>query len=228
MMEPADALSDPVITEHQRVFYDAYGYLILPGLFAEDIAEISDAFDEVFDNPANPRLDYNVVGHRFHSQYAMGNFIELHPRLAALATDARLQSAASGLLGPGAEYLNSDGSIYCCETEWHYDTPREHPERPHAKFTFYLEALDRESGAPRVLPVSHHDPELYRGPLEPLLGFDGAIESRTGLPGEDLPGWTLPTNPGDVLAWDFRIMHCSYGSTDPRRQFAVNFRSAPP
>ena len=53
------------VTDHQRSFFDAFGYLILPGLFAEDIAEITDAFDAVFDDPAIPRLELNIVGHRF-------------------------------------------------------------------------------------------------------------------------------------------------------------------
>jgi Phytanoyl-CoA dioxygenase (PhyH) len=223
-----DTGSHEVVTDHERLFFDAYGYVILPGLFAGDIDEITEAFQQVFDEPANPRLDINIVGHRFHSHYAMGNFVELHPRLTAMTSDPRLVSAARALLGPAATYVNSDGSIYCCETEWHFDTPTSMPARRHAKFTLYLDPLDRETGAPRVLPISHHHPELYEGPLSPYLGFDGAIEQRTGLPGEDLPSWTLPTRPGDALVWDFCLMHAAYGSTAPRRQIALNFCEAPP
>ena len=214
------------VTGHQRAYFDAYGYVVLPGLFADDVDELGVAFDEVFADPGNPRLDLNVVGHRFHSQLAMPDFIERHPRLAGLAADERITGAVAGLLGPGATYVNSDGSIYCCETEWHYDSPTAAPERRHAKFTLYLEALDHASGAPRVLPASHHDPGLYQGPLRPYLGFDGAIEQRTGLRGEDLPFWTLRTDPGDLLVWDFRLMHSSYGSVERRRQFALNYCSA--
>ena len=29
----------------------------------------------------------NIVGHRFHSRFAMGHFVDIHPRLAAVATD---------------------------------------------------------------------------------------------------------------------------------------------
>ena len=227
MTDHMDARPPAVITDQQRSFFDAYGYLILRGLFAEDIEEITAAFDEVFDDPANPRLEMNIVGHRFHSRFAMGYFVELHPRLAAVAVDERLTGAATGLLGPEAAYVDSDGSIYCCETEWHYDSPTRNRDRRHIKFAFYLDPLDHDTGAPRVLPASHHDSGLYNGPLQPYLGFDGAIEERTGLRGEQLPSWPLPTTPGDVLVWDFRLMHSSYGSTDARRQFALNFRGAP-
>jgi ectoine hydroxylase-related dioxygenase (phytanoyl-CoA dioxygenase family) len=224
MIDQTDVRAAAGLTEDQRLFFEAYGYLTLPGLFADDIEQIIDAFDQVFDDPANPRMEINNVGYRSHSRFAMGYFVDLHPRLAAVAVDDRLTSAATALLGPEAAYVASDGSIYCCETEWHYDSPTRDKDRRHIKFTFYLDSLDQATGAPRVLPLSHHNPELYRGPLHSYLGFDGAIEERTGLRGEELPGWTLPTVPGDVLVWDFRVMHCSYGSTDARRQFALNFR----
>ena len=75
------------ISEQDRLFYDAYGYLVLRGLFAADADRLARAFDEVFDDPANPRLDYNVVGHRWHSEYLMADVVERHPDLDALRTD---------------------------------------------------------------------------------------------------------------------------------------------
>jgi hypothetical protein len=75
--------------------------------------------------------------------------------------------------------------------------------------------------------VSDHQ-RLFFNALIPFLGFDGAIEQRTGLPGEDLPSWTLATRPGDALVWDFRLMHAAYGSTAPRRQITLNFCEVPP
>ena len=83
MTDHMDARPPAVITDQQRSFFDVYGYLILRGLFAEDIEEITAAFDEVFDDPANPRLEMNIVGHRFHSRFAMGtssNSIRAWPR----------------------------------------------------------------------------------------------------------------------------------------------------
>ena len=112
MIGHTDARSAVGVTDHQRLFFEAYGYLTLPGLFAEDIEQITEAFDAVFNDPANPRMEFNYVGYRFHSRFAMGYFIDLHPRLAALAADERLTAAAIGLLGPEATYVASDGSIY--------------------------------------------------------------------------------------------------------------------
>lgn len=218
----------PTVSAEQRLFFDAYGHVVLPGLFADEISDLSDAFDEVFDDPANPRMDMNIVGHRWRSRFAMGAFVEIHPRLTELMTDPRLVGAARGLLGEGAAYSCSDGAIYHCETEWHFDTPTHDLDRRHLKFAFYLEPLASDAGAPRVLPGSHLLNRTYRGgPLEPYLGFDGASEDRTGLRGEQLPHWPLPSEPGDVVVWDFRILHSSYGRTEPRRKFALNFFSGP-
>lgn len=211
------------VGDQQRMFFEAYGYLVLPGLFADDVDGLRAAFDEVFADQANPRLDYNVVGHRWHSEFLMANFIERHPRLDALRTDPRLTGVVAALLGPTATYTNSDASIYCCESEWHYDTPTAVPDRRHVKALLYLEPIDASTGALRVLPSSHHDAGLYGSTLAPYLGFDGGIGDRTGILGEHLPHWVVPSAPGDVLVLDFRIMHASYGSTEPRRKIAVNF-----
>lgn len=226
--DSAGATVAPVVSADQRLFFDAYGHVVLRGLFADEIDELSDAFDEVFDDPANPRMDMNIIGHRWRSRFAMGAFVEIHPRLTELMTDPRLVGAARGLLGEGAAYSCSDGAVYHCETEWHYDTPTHDLDRRHVKFAFYLEPLEADRGAPRVMPGSHLLNRTYRGgPLEPYLGFDGATEERTGILGEHLPHWPLPTQPGDVVAWDFRILHSSYGRTDPRRKFALNYFSGP-
>jgi ectoine hydroxylase-related dioxygenase (phytanoyl-CoA dioxygenase family) len=216
------------ITEQQRMYFEAYGYLVLRDLCADEIDEISDAFDAVYADPENPRLELRIVGHRWEPWTVMAPFIGRHPRLAALVDDERFLGVARSLIGPDATFEDSDGSIYACETEWHFDSPIENVDERHLKFAFYLEPTDTDSGAVRVLPSSHHDAELYEGPLGPYLGYDGAIEERTGVLGEHLPSWTLATKPGDVLLWDFRLMHATYGTTVPRRQFAMNYRSGVP
>lgn len=211
-----------LIDDKQRLFFEAYGFLRLPGIFSDDIAELSDAFDEVFADPANPRFERNVRGQRWHPAYLMGDFVERHERLDRLRTDPRISAMATALLGPTAAYTNSDGNIYCCETGWHFDSPTAALGRRHVKFLLYIEPLEAASGALRVLPGTHHGADQYQGALGPFLNFDGASEDRTGIAGEDLPHWVVPSNPGDVIALDFRVMHGSFGTTDPRRTLAVN------
>jgi hypothetical protein len=56
-------------------------------------------------------------------------------------------------------------------------------ERRNVKFTLHLDPVDAATGAPRVLPLSHHEPALSGGPLQPHLAFNGGIEARTGMRG---------------------------------------------
>lgn len=216
------------LTDQHRWYLDAYGYLAVRGLLTADIGEISAAFDAVFDDPANPRLKWEPPGHRGHPQWMMGDFVEKHPLLAELPRDPRLVGLAHDLLGADAVYVGDDGSIYRCETEWHCDTPAVHADCRHLKFAIYLDPVGQAVGAPRLLPGSHHLDVAGAGPLKRYLGYDGAIEERTGMRGEDLPHWGLGCAPGDVLLWDFRVMHASYGTLAPRRQIALNFRAASP
>lgn len=216
-----------LIGDQQRAYFDAFGFLVLPGLFRAEVEALRGAFDALYADETVPRLDWNVVGHRWNSQIIMSGIVERHPTLDALRSDRRILDIVTGLLGPTATYDNSDGSIFCCETEWHYDSPMVATDCRHLKVAFYLDPGRAEAGALRVLPSSHHDVDRYRDVLEPYLGFDGMIHERTGTRGEDLPHWTLPTEPGDVLVWDFGLMHASYGCTDPRRQFTLNFHGPP-
>lgn len=210
------------IDAKQRLFFEAFGFLVVPGLFADDIAEIRDAFDEVFADPANPRFERNVRGQRWHPAYLMGDFVERHERLDRLRTDPRITAMATTLLGPAATYTNSDGNIYCCETGWHFDSPTAALGHRHVKFLLYLDPLAATSGALRVVPATHHGAGQYQGDLGPFLNFDGLGEERTDVIGEHVPHWPLPSTPGDVIALDFRVMHASFGTTDPRRALAVN------
>jgi hypothetical protein len=213
------------VTPHQRAYFDAFGFLLLPGLLADDIVEITKAFEQVFAEASNPRWEMRVPGYRNHSRVAMPDFIDRHPTLAKLASDPRTLGAATDLLGSGCEFVESDGNVFLCESEWHYDTPARGDLR-NIKLSLYLDPLDRDSGAPRVMPTTHLQESIGTSKLAATLGFDGAIEERLGLGGEHLPSWTLENAPGDLIVWDFRLLHASYGSVAPRRLISMNFRGA--
>lgn len=213
------------VTPHQRSYFDAFGFLHLPGILAADIAEITEAFEQVFAEPSNPRWKMAIPGYRNHSRVAMPDFIDRHPSLAKLASDPRTLGVATDLLGPGCEYVESDGNIFACESEWHYDTPAR-AEFQHVKLSVYLDPLDHDRGAPRVMPATHLQESIRTSKLAAALGYDGAIEERLGLPGEHLPSWAVDNTPGDLIIWDFRVLHASYGSIAPRRLISMNFRAA--
>ena len=91
----------------------------------------------------------------------------------------------------------------------------------------YLQALQKQTGALRVIPGSHHVP--FRQHLRALYqGIDGSAQSDTslrtfGVPGPDLPCHPLEVQPGDVVMFNDRLFHAVYGKQDGRRFITIKF-----
>lgn len=195
--------------------------MIYPGLFADDIDELSAAFDEAFADPEMPRLQFEIPGHHWKPRIATGDLIERAPRMLHLKDDPRILDVVDRLVGPDASYMSSDGNIYRCESEWHVDTVPA-ADRRATKLLLYLEPIDADSGALRVMPGSHRS-NTRVDQLSHYLGFDGPIGSRVGIGGHQLPHWVLPSEPGDLVVIDFSLAHSSYGTLSDRRKIALNF-----
>ena len=96
----------------------------------------------------------------------------------------------------------------------------------HIKIAFYLDPLTATAGALRVIPGSHHLGDTYAQGITACLpngstdlSEDGTTE---GVSSDDVPAMALPVVPGDVLIFDHRIMHASFGGSSARRMFAMN------
>jgi hypothetical protein len=102
---------------------------------------------------------------------------------------------------------------YFGSTPWHVDSVQ-----PVASFGFmtYLEPLDAENGALRVIPGSHL-PE--RGNAVRALG--GIGKGATELPSE-----ILATVPGDMIVFDEHLFHSSHGGV-ARRQWRIDYLCDP-
>ncbi|MBX3285053.1 MAG: phytanoyl-CoA dioxygenase family protein [Actinobacteria bacterium] len=216
------------LTDQHRWYLEAYGYLCFRGLLIDDLPQIATAFDELVADPDVPRIEWLPPGHHGRPQWMLGDVVPRHPTLAALPTDARILGLVHDLLGSDATYIGSDASVYACETDWHCDTPAVDRDLRHLKFAIYLDPIRQAHGAPRLLVGSHQLDIAAGGPLHRYLGYDGAVEERTGVHSRDLPHWALPSDPGDVLVWDFRVMHATFGTTEPRRQITLNYRATRP
>ena len=121
-------------------------------------------------------------------------------------------------------------------TEWHPDTVHEHYHA--VKFTAYLQPIDADSGALRVIPGSHQDPfhqQLHQIGLKGesrVQGKDsnsgnGAFLSKSGLEVCDIPAHVCATQPGDVIAFNLRTWHASWGGTSDRRMCSLLYSKAP-
>lgn len=214
---PAEAL-----TPQQIAFFDTFGYLVLPGLFSEEIAGLTEAFESVFADHDVQRFDVDVPLHRNDPRTIIPRFIDQHPALTALRDDPRILAIADSLLGEH-EYAESDGNLAWCDSKWHADTYGAPLTVRHLKISFYLDELRADSGAIRVIPGTNDWDGEFARQLRRSLNDNDAIEVY-GIEGSAVPSVTLDSSPGDILVWDYRTVHASFNGKDRRRFFSVNFK----
>lgn len=225
------------LTPQQVEFFETFGFLKLSGLFTpEETAGIAGGFEEVFEGYEDPaREDVHVIkesrlhtNDRFHDnprRYLIPHIVDRSPRLSWLNQDPRVRGIAQDLLGEGYESASSDGSLFFCETSWHPDFYMTKKERHHIKLSIYLESLRHDSGAIRVLPGTHFYMGEYHRRLWRLMQMTTEqIQERFGVSHDALPSYTIDTDPGDLVVWDFRIVHASFNGAPRRRLVSINFR----
>jgi hypothetical protein len=107
---------------------------------------------------------------------------------------------------------DTQGILYFGQAGWHNDTCL---AVRGVKFVAYLEPLNADSGALRVLPGSHR---LAAGALDHLHSLDLATP--------DVPGRVLATQPGDVVAFDPLLWHATWGGRDRHQWTTMYLRDA--
>lgn len=223
-MAPPDAGTLTSLTEQQVRFFETFGFLKLPGIFADDIDEIDRSFDEVFAAEGHVRMETHVELHGDERRLIIPQFVTKHPRLDALRSDPRVVGILTSLIGPDFEYAESDGNLFDCESFWHSDTYGAPMQIHHVKLSFYLDRLRADSGAIRVIPGSHHFRETYATDLRRGFRETVGIEDYFGVDPREIPSIAIETDPGDLVVWDFRTIHASYYGGIGRRLFSINYR----
>lgn len=208
----------PQVSEAQRRHYETFGWVVFPQVFAAaEAARWGQALDDV--------LRRQRGGGDFPGKQSerVTPLVEADPEaFLPLLDDARLLALADGLLGEDCLYTGSnDGNLYVGDTVWHIDGGGWHSP-PLLKMTIYCEPLQEGAGCLSVLPGSHHA-DYFR------LLYEGFFETRAlDLRCRDVPGRTpVPSTPGDVLCFDHRLWHSSWGGGAGRRQFAFSFAGYP-
>jgi ectoine hydroxylase-related dioxygenase (phytanoyl-CoA dioxygenase family) len=213
-----------IVSPQQKAYYDTFGFVPVRGLFADDAPRIVEGFEEVFANENHPRMETFEELHLDERRVIIPQFVERSPKLSWLLEDARVLGIVAGLLGPGCEYAQSDGNLFFCESSWHPDTYGAPLTRRHVKLSFYLDPLHGESGAIRMIPGTNFHRTPYAKALRANLEDPRGIADVYGVEPSEIPSWTLASEPGDVVAWDFRTIHASFNGGERRRLFSMNFR----
>ena len=91
------------------------------------------------------------------------------------------------------------------------------------KFAFYLESLKSSSGALRLIPGSHHSrlhDQLFSMGLK---GEESSFLKEAGIMINDVPSYAWESDPTDVIAFNNRSWHASWGGSDDLRQVTIMY-----
>jgi hypothetical protein len=193
-----------------------FGYAVLRGVFStSEVNNWSHALGEV--------LQSTRAGSQEPANLRATPLVQLAPSpFLGLLDDTRLLDIADGLLGENCLFTGSnDGNSYAGATPWHIDGGDPIGGRI-VKLSIYCEPVGAGSGGLSVMPGSHH-PDYFRSL------FAGFYQTRTlDMHQSNMPGsLVLSSNPGDVICFDHRLWHGSWGGQPGRQQFAYSFAEFP-
>ena len=136
-----------MLTEDQKQFFEAFGYLVLRGVFtATEMAAIKRESDEIFHEGLGVKLP--------SGRAALQPFFERRPFMSGLVGDDRVYGIGEDLLGPDFFLIGTEGNLHAGDTLWH--GPGLWDETVKAvKIAFYPESLTAATGSLRVVPGSH-------------------------------------------------------------------------
>jgi hypothetical protein len=79
----------------------------------------------------------------------------------------------------------------------------------------------------RVIPGSTHRGDEFLAMLHEAVPFTTASKPDEfwGMAGADVPAYAVESQPGDMLLFNHRIKHSSWGGGDRRRMFTFNFEA---
>lgn len=232
-----------MLSTEQVAHFNTFGFIVLPHLLSStEVSEIQEEFDEVM---LEERQGESFRGVK---RQAVMAFAELRPKLLSLIDDNRIYEPIEQLLGPDFLWWGSDGNLYVGDTAWHPDATN--PELGHSriKVAMYLDNVTKDTGCIRFIPGSHRIPlhtDLH--PLRMWRTIQVIAEGRTGeaslkpfldqgldpnkpvfgIDQADLPGYSIESNPGDVIMFEQHIFHGSWGGHTGRRMFTLNYFANP-
>lgn len=207
------------LSDQQVCFFHTFGYLHLPGWFRDDMARITQAFDQAFAEHAEQSATWVNSAHYNKKRFVLPNLPDRDPYLGSFLGDSRMVNIASRLCGGNYNYIPSEGNIFSGDTVWHSDAYNPILQFPaghlYFKIALYLDAMPRDNGAFRVIPGTHKG-----GKLTPLLEAHLAESSHDlGLTADEIPCQILESQPGDVIIFNHRLWHATCHARQARRMF---------
>jgi hypothetical protein len=195
-----------VFTYDQVHHFRAFGYVVLRGLL--DDHETRTLTDEVTTELIAAYGGLGTDDDPDHTGGIRGDYLPLTVDRAPLsqalmADDPRLFQGAAHLLGTPVVPTPPIATCFTTNAGWHADHG---PAMGGLKFLAHLAPRTAADGALRVVPGSHEPGFAAR-----LHAYRSADPAGQGFPAWPVPHVVLPTEPGDVIAFDAHLYHSSDG-----------------
>ena len=217
-----------MLTSDQVDLFQAFGFLHLRHAFdAEETAFIQRKFDAAIRRSGVDPDTTEIAGADRASSRDLRDWFLTHELI---------QDIADKLLGERFQFEGFNCGIYGSDSPWHADSAVIRWPSRHIKIALYLEPLDGDSGALRVIPGTHRDWHWVGDPVwHDVPDYFFGLKNRDviwqhppfGLAPQDVPHRALATRPGDVLVFPENLLHCAFGTKFPRRQIAISFLQFP-
>ena len=212
------------LNDDQVMQFKLFGFVLIPDLFSpNEMGTLQSEFLYAAKrNEAEAGVFDNSVTHTFSM---LGNDTPLY---SSLLEDSRFYGPASQLFGTDVFGLETNGYRYIENTPWHFNdgAPNVHGYGPKYQFPVF-ESVTPETGSLRFIPGSHKESsqkELTQWwPL--ASGSSRSPEAVAIL--DRIPSVAIAAKPGDVVLFDMRLVHATYGGSSDRRMSAVTYYHYP-
>lgn len=201
-----------VLTDREVAHFRLFGFVVLREFFdSTTMSRLRSEVERALRDAYGDRFDERVNAGGISGHYLPMMASSTPVSQALVVDDGRLMGTAASLLGRPVLPDHAEGILYFKHAAWHFD---DGIGVDGVKFSAYLDPLDANNGALRLLPGSH-----ARALHEPLRAYERAharASSELDMPQHvaGIPGYVAATQPGDVIAFHTATWHCSYGGRD--------------
>ena len=218
-----------MLTQAQVGYFNAFGVLILRNVLSvEEVHKLNAEFDAKLATTTDAKS-------KAEKSLSMSwpNLGPDTPFTGSLLEDSRIIEIVDSIYTDGFYGISCNASSKSGDTAWHPDS---NFRRMHGiKVVTYLQPLNGNNGALRVIPGSHsyplHDDIKQievRKPKHDGLERDTKVtnadsDSDTGFDICEVPAFICSVNPGDIIVFDFRVWHASTGGSNDRRMLSMIF-----
>ena len=203
------------LDDRQLAFYRTFGFLRFPGLFADEVEEITAAFERIW--------VASGLTHDHRERSMIAPFADRDEYLCGLLDDPRIDGVVRSLLGPDYNYAGSDGNYYVGDTNWHSDHDLAAPYHS-LKIAFYLDPWTPPAAACACSRGAATPATATRTACTGWCPSPATTAATSSGHARQRPArLRIASTPGDMLLFNHKTKHSAWGGGTERRMFTYNF-----